>query len=90
MDLLLLMEKTLLALFFAAAIAVAISKLRRKLFKLPPGPITVPFFGNWLQVGHNLKHNQLPELAKKYGDIFMFQIGQRNIGVISSPELAKE
>ncbi|PON35277.1 Cytochrome P450, E-class, group I, partial [Trema orientale] len=87
---LLLMEKTLLALFFAAAIAVAISKLRRKRFKLPPGPIPVPFFGNWLQVGHNLKHNQLPELAKKYGDIFMFRIGQRNIGVISSPELAKE
>ncbi|PON89627.1 Cytochrome P450, E-class, group I [Trema orientale] len=89
MDLLLL-EKALLALFFAATVAVAISRLRRKRFKLPPGPIPVPVFGNWLQVGDNLNHRVLAKLAKKYGDIFVLRMGQQNLVIVSSPELAKE
>uniref|UniRef100_A0A0K8WMR1 Trans-cinnamate 4-monooxygenase n=1 Tax=Acacia koa TaxID=468172 RepID=A0A0K8WMR1_ACAKO len=89
MDLLLL-EKTLIGLFVAVIVAIVVSKLRGRRFKLPPGPLPVPIFGNWLQVGDDLNHRNLTDLAKKYGDIFLLRMGQRNLVVVSSPELAKD
>lgn len=44
----------------------------------------------FLQVGDDLNHKYLAELAKKYGDVFMLKMGQRNLVVVSSPESAKE
>nr|XP_028955397.1 trans-cinnamate 4-monooxygenase-like [Malus domestica] len=89
MDLFLL-ENTLLGLFVAVIVAIAISKLRGKKFKLPLGPMPVPVFGNWLQVGDDLNHRNLSDLARKFGDCFLLRMGQRNLVVVSSTELAKE
>ncbi|EXB96547.1 Trans-cinnamate 4-monooxygenase [Morus notabilis] len=89
MDLLFL-EKLLLSLFFSFLLAILVSRLRGKRFKLPPGPLTVPIFGNWLQVGDDLNHRNLSDLARKFGDIFLLRMGQRNLVVVSSPDLAKQ
>ncbi|KAH7440093.1 hypothetical protein KP509_04G090900 [Ceratopteris richardii] len=65
-------------------------RFRRRRLNLPPGPFRWPVFGNWFQVGDNLNHKRLALLARKYGDIFMLQMGERRIVVVSSSELAKE
>ncbi|KAG8371583.1 hypothetical protein BUALT_Bualt13G0103100 [Buddleja alternifolia] len=74
----------------AIVIATIVSKLRGKKFNLPPGPIPVPIFGNWLQVGDDLNHRNLIDYAKKFGEILLLRMGQRNLVVVSSPDLAKE
>ncbi|KAF1891103.1 hypothetical protein Lal_00001242 [Lupinus albus] len=89
MDLLML-EKILIALFITIVTAIVIAKFCGKCLKLPPSPLPVPIFGNWLQVGDDLNHRNLTDLAKKFGDIFLLRMGQRNLVVVSSPELAKE
>lgn len=89
MDLVLL-QKGLYGLFIAITLGIVISKLRGKKYRLPPGPMPIPIFGNWLQVGDDLNHRNLTAMAKKFGDIFLLRMGQRNLVVVSSPELAKE
>nr|UIP35210.1 cinnamate 4-hydroxylase 1 [Leucojum aestivum] len=89
MDLILL-EKSLLAVFFAIILSIVISKLRGKKLRLPPGPLPVPVFGNWLQVGDDLNHRNLTSLAKRFGDLLMLRMGQRNLVVVSSPDLARD
>uniref|UniRef100_A0A0C9RXD6 trans-cinnamate 4-monooxygenase n=1 Tax=Wollemia nobilis TaxID=56998 RepID=A0A0C9RXD6_9CONI len=84
------MEKALVALFFIIVGAILVKKMKSKKTRLPPGPLAVPIFGNWLQVGDDLNHRNLSEMAKKYGEIFLLKMGQRNLVVVSSPELAKE
>ncbi|KAH0466199.1 hypothetical protein IEQ34_006302 [Dendrobium chrysotoxum] len=87
---LVLVEKALLGLFAAVTLAIVVSKLSGKKLKLPPGPLPVPIFGNWLQVGDDLNHRNLASLAKKFGDILLLRMGQRNLVVVSSPDLARE
>ena len=90
MDALLELEKAMLGIFLGIMIAIFISKLRRKQFKLPPGPTPVPIFGNWLQVGNDLNHGNLVDLAKRFGHLFLLRMGVRNLVVVSSPQLAKQ
>ncbi|KAH6814470.1 cinnamate-4-hydroxylase [Perilla frutescens var. frutescens] len=87
---LLLIKKLLLSLIAATTAAVVISKIRRRRLNLPPGPFTLPIFGSWLQVGNKFDHHDFTNFAKKFGDLFLLRMGQRNISVVSSPELAKQ
>eukprot|EP00252_Welwitschia_mirabilis_P002175 TRINITY_DN12085_c0_g1_i1.p1 TRINITY_DN12085_c0_g1~~TRINITY_DN12085_c0_g1_i1.p1 ORF type:complete len:508 (+),score=-0.73 TRINITY_DN12085_c0_g1_i1:485-2008(+) len=84
------LEKGLLALFAVVVGSIVLNKLRSRKLRLPPGPLAVPIFGNWLQVGDDLNHRNLSDLARKYGEVFLLRMGQRNLVVVSSPELAKE
>nr|USH99603.1 cinnamate 4-hydroxylase [Cephalotaxus hainanensis] len=69
---------------------LVIARIGKKSSRQPPGPLCLPIFGNWLQVGNDLNHRNLMNMAKKYGDVFMLRLGCRNLVVVSSPELAKQ
>ncbi|CAL9046945.1 unnamed protein product [Musa banksii] len=49
----------------------------------PPDPVSFPIFGNWLQVGNDLKHRNLVDMAKKYGNVFLLRLGSYHNNVIS-------
>ncbi|KAL4205288.1 hypothetical protein AMTRI_Chr01g113850 [Amborella trichopoda] len=77
------------------SIALSLSLLLFSIFKssardsnLPPGPLALPLFGNWLQVGDDLNHRFLASLAQKYGNVLLLKLGCRNLVVVSDPELA--
>ena len=57
---------------------------------LPPGPLSIPIFGNWLQVGNDLNHRLLASMAQTYGPIFLLKLGSKNLAVVSNPELANQ
>ncbi|KAH7671655.1 Trans-cinnamate 4-monooxygenase protein [Dioscorea alata] len=65
-------------------------KPRQQKINTPPGPFSLPIFGNWLQVGNDLNHRFLAKLALKYGNVFLLKLGARNLVVISDPKLATE
>uniref|UniRef100_A0A0D6QVB7 Cinnamate 4-hydroxylase n=1 Tax=Araucaria cunninghamii TaxID=56994 RepID=A0A0D6QVB7_ARACU len=82
-----------LQLFVTILLGVIILNVIRKKSsskRLPPSPLSLPIFGNWLQVGNDLNHRNLVTMAKKYGEVFMLKLGCRNLVVVSSPELAKQ
>eukprot|EP00250_Pteridium_aquilinum_P010213 c19219_g1_i1 orf=219-1748(+) len=83
-------ETLLFSLFSIVLVTIVSLHLFKGKLRLPPGPFAVPVFGNWLQVGDDLNHENLSEMAKKYGELFLLRMGQRNLVVVSSPELAKE
>ncbi|KAL5838652.1 hypothetical protein ACOSQ3_015821 [Xanthoceras sorbifolium] len=57
---------------------------------LPPSPISIPIFGNWLQVGNHLNHRLLASMSHTYGSIFLLKLGSKNLVVVSDPELATQ
>lgn len=57
---------------------------------LPPGPLSIPIFGNWLQVGNDLNHRLLASMAQTYGPVFLLKLGSKNLAVVSEPELATQ
>lgn len=56
---------------------------------LPPGPPTLPIFGNLFSLGSK-PHISLTELAKTYGPLMTLQLGQVPTVIISSAVMAKE
>ncbi|KMS94711.1 hypothetical protein BVRB_016030, partial [Beta vulgaris subsp. vulgaris] len=57
--------------------------------RLPPGPPTLPIFGNLFSLGAK-PHISLTQLAKTYGPIMILQLGQVPTVIISSSIMAKE
>ncbi|XP_047945893.1 carnosic acid synthase-like [Salvia hispanica] len=61
----------------------------RRGLRFPPGPPCLPILGNVLQLGRN-PHKSLAELAKRYGPLMSLKLGTQFVGVVSSPEMARE
>ncbi|KAG7945068.1 hypothetical protein I3843_15G133700 [Carya illinoinensis] len=57
---------------------------------LPPGPLSILIFGNWLQVGSDLNHRLLATIAQTYGPIVLLKLGSKNLPMVSNPELANQ
>ncbi|KAK9698657.1 hypothetical protein RND81_08G121400 [Saponaria officinalis] len=56
---------------------------------LPPGPPTIPIFGNLLSLGTK-PHVSLAKLAKTYGPLMTLRLGRVTTVIISSSVVAKE
>lgn len=55
-----------------------------------PGPRTVPFFGNMLQLKRGSVHQTVERWAGQYGPLFRMRVGQRTFLVISDHKLNAE
>nr|UTU07509.1 cytochrome P450 71BQ17 [Ailanthus altissimus] len=58
--------------------------------KPPPGPRPLPILGNLHQLADGLPHHAVTKLCRKYGPVLKLKLGQLDVVVISSPEVAKE
>ncbi|OMO75808.1 Cytochrome P450 [Corchorus olitorius] len=76
-----------LVLFLVLVQALYSSKGRSK--KLPPGPPTIPIFGNLFQLG-DTPHRSFAKLANTHGDIMTLKLGHTTSIVISSAAMSKE
>ncbi|KAJ8621369.1 hypothetical protein MRB53_029898 [Persea americana] len=70
------------------ALSLILPKFKKP--NLPPGPPSLPIFGNWLQVGNDLNHRFLASMSQRHGPVFLLKLGARNLVVVSDPKLADE
>nr|AJD87468.1 cytochrome P450 CYP76AD12 [Cleretum bellidiforme] len=61
----------------------------RKNTKLPPGPKTIPIFGNIFELGKK-PHQSFANLAKIHGPLMSLKLGSVTTIVVSSAEVARE
>lgn len=85
------------AFIFPVSVILYLKKQRNKKninnvnnLPLPPGPVSVPIFGNWLQVGNDLNHRLLASMSQLYGSIFHLKLGSKHLVVVSDPQLATQ
>ncbi|KAH7412293.1 putative cytochrome P450 [Phaeosphaeria sp. MPI-PUGE-AT-0046c] len=80
----------LVSLVLVGLLIYAGATIGRRERGLPPGPPTVPFLGNLLQIPTSRTHLKFREWARRYGGIFSLKIGTGTAIVITSPRLVRE
>ncbi|XP_016064651.1 PREDICTED: cytochrome P450 2A13 [Miniopterus natalensis] len=64
---------------------------QRKLWgKLPPGPVALPFIGNYLQLNTEHMYNSLMKMSERYGPVFTVHLGPRRVVVLCGYDAVKE
>ncbi|KGL82602.1 Cytochrome P450 2J6, partial [Tinamus guttatus] len=57
---------------------------------LPPGPVPIPFIGNFLQVSLKIDRNILDKLAKTYGNIYTVWLGHKPVVMLHGFQAVKD
>ncbi|XP_078540292.1 cytochrome P450 2D4-like isoform X2 [Lissotriton helveticus] len=82
---------TMLALFFSVfALILDVMKRRRSCSRYPPGPSSLPFVGNILEVDFKSLTKYCSQLRKTYGDVFSVQFCWENVVIINGLKSVKE
>ncbi|OMO82786.1 Cytochrome P450 [Corchorus olitorius] len=77
-------------LIFVSTIVIWLNKRAKGAkLNLPPSPPKLPIIGNIHQLGR-LPHRSLRDLSRKYGSIFLMQLGHNPTLVVSSAELVRD
>ncbi|XP_075430121.1 cytochrome P450 2D6-like [Ascaphus truei] len=86
-----LSKASLLGIIFTVCLLLLDFMKRRKTWRrFPPGPPSVPFLGNMMQVDFKNLHVSFSQLNKKYGDVYSVQFFWKNIVVLNGFEVIKE
>ncbi|KAM4722835.1 uncharacterized protein WCC33_009006 [Rhinophrynus dorsalis] len=80
----------LIITFIVCLLLLDFMRRRKKLRNFPPGPPSMPFVGNMLQLDFSNLHINFKQLAKQYGDIFSLQFFWQNVVVLNGFEVMKE
>ncbi|XP_030063540.1 cytochrome P450 2D15 [Microcaecilia unicolor] len=82
---------TLLGIFLTVFVLLFDFMKRRKTWiRYPPGPFSIPFLGNMLQVDFQQPHVSFTQLSKKFGNVFSLQFCWRNVVVLNGFKVMKE
>nr|XP_046248598.1 cytochrome P450 2J2-like [Scatophagus argus] len=79
-----------LLLFMAIFILSADYIKNRRPASFPPGPRAFPIVGNMFSLDHKRTHEDLMQLAGRYGDVFSLRMGQTWMVVLNRFEVMKE
>ncbi|KAM4629449.1 cytochrome P450 2J2-like isoform 2-T2 [Polymixia lowei] len=79
-----------LFLFTAVFLVIADYTKNRRPSNYPPGPRTLPFLGNIFTLDFNRTHENLTELAEKYGDVYSLRMGQTWMVVLNGFTILKD
>ncbi|XP_068935717.1 cytochrome P450 2A3-like [Petaurus breviceps papuanus] len=76
--------------YLSALVVFSVWKQRKVRSSLPPGPIPLPFIGNYLQLNTEKMYDSLMKIGEKYGPVFTVHLGQRAVVVLTGYEAVKE
>jgi cytochrome P450 len=74
---------------FVAAIEEEACRRTRRVEELP-GPRGLPIFGSFLELEETRLHTQVEAWARRYGPMYRFRLGPRDVVAVSDPALVAE
>ncbi|XP_053325042.1 cytochrome P450 2D15-like [Spea bombifrons] len=80
----------LFIIFTSSLLLLDFMKRRKNWPRFPPGPTSIPFLGNMMDVDFKNPHISMSQLSKKFGNVFSLQFFWKNVVVLNGFEVMKE